>query len=143
MEKDGVLIAKLVQYMKLRSFLFLTSHFISFKVIFNGLYASSLSETDIILLSVVKDNQAELRLLHCLQTVVGFWKKPASIVKHMCLWSVCVSGHCHQDTFKVMPPDQLAWLAQSVISSSPPPATAQTNISTLFHIIVQPIAHHP
>lgn len=35
---------------------------------------------------------------------------------HMCLWSVCVSGHCHQDTFKVMPPDQLAWLAQSVIS---------------------------
>lgn len=56
MEKDGVLIAKLVQYMKLRAFLFLTSHFISYKVIFNGLYASSLSETDIILLSVVKDN---------------------------------------------------------------------------------------
>lgn len=42
-----IFIAKLVQYMKL------TSHFISYKVIFNGLYASSLSETDIILLSVV------------------------------------------------------------------------------------------
>lgn len=134
-----ILIAKLVQYMKQ------TSHFISYKVIFNGLYASSLSETDIILLSVVEDNQAELRLLHCLQTVVGFWKKPASIVKHMCLQSVCVSGHCHQDTFKVMPPDQLAWLAQSVISPSPLPLLRQISqhystllCSPLLTILNQP-----
>lgn len=126
-----ILIAKLVEYMKL------TSHFISYKdIIFNGLYASSLSETDIILLSVVKDNQAELRLLHCLQTVVGFWKKPASIVKHMCLWSVCVSGHCHQDTFKVMPPDQLAWLAQSVISPSPPCHCSDKYLNIIPHYCV-------
>lgn len=45
-----ILIIKLVQYVKL------TSYSISYKGIFISLYASFLSETDVVLLPVVKDN---------------------------------------------------------------------------------------